>query len=173
MQLKGSHVLFQEPFLLNSNSLGPPPSHPVRSLAPLVSSSPKKKAYIQSPFQVNTKVRRPLKIAVHRGNEVHKWRPPSLSPALRVLRCPFRKGRWAALPPSTVLTSSRRGVVVAMCGQPTPGFYAKETEALEKKGALSSDGSKNLPESPPAKLRGVTAKRFLKPDSYDSLNLLF
>ena len=45
---------------------------------------------------------------------------------------------------------------MAMCGQPTPGFYAKETEALEEKGALSSDGSKNLPESPPAKLRGVT-----------------
>lgn len=61
---------------------------------------------------------------------------------------------------------------MAMCSQPTPGFYANETEALEEKGALSSDGE-NLPESPPAKLRGVTAKRFLKPDSYDSLDLLF
>ena len=85
MQLKGSHVLFQEPFLLSSNSPGPPPSHPVRSLAPLVSPSPKKEAYTQSPFQVNIKFRRPLrplKIAVHCGNEAHKWRPPSLSPAL-------------------------------------------------------------------------------------------
>lgn len=63
--------------------------------------------------------------------------------------------------------------MVALWGQPTPGFYAKETEALQKKDALSSDGSKNLPESPPAKLRGVTEKRFLKPDSYDSLDLLF
>lgn len=63
--------------------------------------------------------------------------------------------------------------MVASWGQPTPGFYAKETEALQKKGALSSDGSKNLPKSLLAKLRGVTAKRFLKPDSYDSLDLPF